>query len=118
MNSTNRGVAAFVCAFSFLAATASVAQIKLISPDEMAEVLAVIVVADKGDCAISTGNEPIEAIAARRGHSIMDFSPDGRFSDKMNSSIEKAVTILKLKGKKDGCAILKNSLMKILPEYK
>jgi hypothetical protein len=91
------------------------AQASSISADEMAMILATLIIA-QGSCGLETTDVPLNVAVRGYGFNVVDFLPDGRYAPVVELKARKAREFIQGTGKQFGCQGLIETVQRFLPE--
>jgi hypothetical protein len=90
-------------------------QASSISADEMAMLLATLIIAGSS-CGLETTDVPLNVAVRRYGFDLVDFLPDGRYAPIVERKARKAREFVQGMGKPAGCQGLVETVQRFLPE--
>jgi hypothetical protein len=91
------------------------AQASSISADEMAMLLATLIIAESS-CGLEITDVPLNVAMRRYGYNVVDFLPDGRYAVIVELKARKAREFIQGTGKQFGCQGLIETVQRFLPE--
>jgi len=91
------------------------AQASSISADEMAMLLATLIIAESS-CGLETTDVPLNVAVRRYGFNVVDFLPDGRYAPVVELKARKAREFIQGTGRQFGCQGLIETVQRFLPE--
>jgi hypothetical protein len=91
------------------------AQASSISADEMAMLLATLIIAESS-CGLEITDVPLNVAMRRYGYNVVDFLPDGRYAAIVELKARKAREFIQGTGKQFGCQGLIETVQRFLPE--
>jgi hypothetical protein len=95
--------------------TLFLARASSISADEMAMLLATLIIAESS-CGLEITDVPLNVAMRRYGYNVVDFLPDGRYAAIVELKARKAREFIQGTGKQFGCQGLIETVQRSLPE--